>query len=36
MVEALQEAQAALNNKFLNRLIKSMKDQIKAVIKIDG
>ena len=36
MVEALQEAWAHLNDEFLEKLIKSMKNQIKAVIKTDG
>ena len=35
MIETLQEAWAALNEEFLNRLIESMEDRIKAVIKTD-
>ena len=36
MIEALQEAWAALNDEFLDRLVDSMEDRIKAVIKADG
>ena len=36
MVEALQEAWDHLNDDFLDRLVESMKDRIKAVIKADG
>ena len=36
MVEALQEAWAHINDEFLEKLVKSMEDRIKAVIKADG
>jgi len=36
MVEALQEAWAALNDEFLENLVESMERQIKTVIKADG
>ena len=35
MIETLQEAWAALNDKFLKKLIESIKKQIKTVIKTD-
>jgi hypothetical protein len=36
MIEALQEAWAHINDEFLEKLIESMKDRIKTVIKTDG
>ena len=35
MMKTLQETWAALNDEFLEKLVLSMKDQIKAVIKTD-
>ena len=35
MIETLQKAWAAFNDEFLKKLIKSMKNQIKTVIKTD-
>ena len=36
MIEALQEAWAALNDEFLENLVESMERRIKTVIKADG
>ena len=36
MIKTLQKAWNHLNDEFLNKLIKLMKDRIQAIIKIDG